>query len=683
MLNLDTKLTLTEAAIKSPNLCSRFSEKDLTAIGNWCYLGYQRDEQSRRRWKTRNTAGMDLALQVQKTKSFPWPDASNIAFPLVTIAAMQFHSRAYTAIVSGTDVVRCRVVGEDPDGKERARADRVSTHMSWQCLEQDDSWEEQHDRLLINLPIVGTAFKKSYYDASLGYNTSELVLAQDLVLDYYAKSVERCPRKTHIIPFFRNEIHERVLRGTFRNILNDPWYQEPATQNTERNQDKDNRQGVTPPTGDETTPFICLEQHCDLDLDGDGYAEPYVITLEESSQTVLRIVCRFTVDDIDRLSNGSDKGKIVRVRSWEYFTKYPFIPSPDGGIYDIGFGILLGPINESVNTSINQLTDAGTMANTAGGFLGRGAKMRGGVYQFSPFGWNRVDSTGDDLRKSIFPLPVREPSAVLFQLLGLLIEYSNRITGNVDAMMGVNPGQNTPAGTQQSMIEQGQIIYSTIFKRIWRSMKKEFQKLFQLNAMYLPTKFHFGGEGAFVLREDYLGTTTGIAPAADPHVTSDTIKYQQAVMVKQAAMTSQGYNLEAVERRFLKAIHVDGVSEIYPGPGKVPPLPNPKVQVEQMKMEQAKAELEFQKQSFLLSLMEERKLNEAKIIDLTAKAQAAMAGVATDQINADTAAFNAQVSALKLHSEHLNKQIELMMKQMEIEKKPEASSGNQGSIAAK
>lgn len=681
MLNLEHKIILTEAAIKSPNLCDRFTEKDLTEIGNWCYTGYVRDKQSRRRWELRNEAGMDLALQIQKEKSFPWPNASNIAFPLVTIAAMQFHSRAYPAIVSGTDVVRCRVIGDDPTGREHQRADRISQHMSWQCLEQDEPWEEQHDRLLINLPIVGTAFKKSYYDASLGHNTSELVLAKDLVIDYYAKSVEQCPRKTHIIPIFRNEIHERVLRGTFRNCLKEPWYQEPTTpQDPQHTQDRDKRQGVTPPPPDETTPFIGLEQHCDLDLDGDGYAEPYIVTFTNDNQYVLRIVTRFDrPEDIERLTNG----KIIRVHPWEYFTKYPFIPSPDGGIYDIGFGVLLGPINESVNTGINQLTDAGTISNTAGGFLGRGAKIRGGVYQFSPFGWNRVDSSGDDLRKNMVPLPVREPSAVLFQLLSLLIEYSNRITGNVDAMMGINPGQNTPAGTQQSMVAQGEIIYSTIFKRIWRSMKKEFQKLYQLNAMYLPTKFHFGGEGAFVLREDYLGTTTGVAPSADPRVTSADMKKQQALMVKQASTTTQGYNLEVVERRYLKAFDVDDVAEVYPGPGKVPPLPNPKVQVEQLKIQQAKDELEFAKQSFIANLMEERKLNEAKILELTAKAHASMQGEATDAKNADTQAFNAQIGALKLHSEHLNKQIDQMLKQMELEKKTETTNGTAGTQAAK
>src|SRR5216684_1969973 len=292
MLTLDSKITLDKDAIESQNLCSRFDEVDLTAIGNWVEEGYRKDKQSRARWERRTEAAMDLAMQIQKDKNWPWPNCSNVAFPLVTIAVMQFHARAYPALVQGTDVVKYRVVGEDPQGKEKRRADRIGLHMSWQVMEQDQGWEENHDRLAINVSVVGTAFKKSYFNR---YNTSELVMAKDLVLDYYAKSVESCPRKTHVIPMFRNEIYERVKRGLFKDILEEQWYKQPppAVQTTQCAQ-ADNRQGTTPlQPGDETTPFTMLEQHCSLDLDQDGYAEPYIITIEESSKNVVRIVTRF------------------------------------------------------------------------------------------------------------------------------------------------------------------------------------------------------------------------------------------------------------------------------------------------------------------------------------------------------------------------------------------------------
>src|SRR5215510_6583878 len=228
MLNLRTKLTLNKETIDSPNLCDRFEEDDLRAIGEAVWDSYNADCQSREPWLRRTTSAMDLALQVQKDKNFPWPGCSNIAFPLVTIAALQFHSRAYPAIVNGSDLVKCRVIGPDPDGMKAARADRVSCHMSWQLLEQDQTWEEQQDRALLNVPIVGCAFKKSYYDSGKGHNVSDLVLSKDLVINYWARNVEDCPVKTHKIPFTRNKIHSRILEGTFRDVRKENWYKSDA-----------------------------------------------------------------------------------------------------------------------------------------------------------------------------------------------------------------------------------------------------------------------------------------------------------------------------------------------------------------------------------------------------------------------------------------------------------------------
>ena len=195
--------------------------------------------------------------------------------------------------------------------------------------------------------------------------------------------------------------------------------------------------------------------------------------------------------------------------------------------------MLLGPLNESVNSILNQLIDAGTLANTAGGFLGRGVKIRGGQYSFVPYGWNPVDSTGDDLRKNIFPMPTREPSGVLFNLLSLLIDYSNRVAGATDMMMGQNPGQNTPATTSQAMIEQGQKIYNSIYKRVWRSMKQEFQKLYNLNKLYLPEEKYFKGE-QFIQREDFNYPMQDVIPGANPNLTSDNMRLTQANLLKQA-----------------------------------------------------------------------------------------------------------------------------------------------------
>lgn len=612
---------------------------------------------------------MDLALQVVTDKNFPWPGASNVKFPLVTIAAMQFHSRAYPAIINGRDVVKCEVNGPDPEGSKTARADRVSTHMSWQVTKEDKAWEEQEDRTLFNVSIVGTAFKKSYRGAE--HNVSELVMAKDLALDYWAKSVEACARKTHYLPKSRNEVHEAVLRGTYLDILEEAWYQgAPTPVSSERTQNQDNRQGITPPPPDSSSKFMFGEQHtrC-LDLDGDGYAEPWIITFDTQSHNVVRIVAAFTEADVERVPRGfKHAGKIISIKAEEYFTKRSFIPSPDGGIYDVGFGVFLGPLNESVNTIINQLIDAGSMQTAGGGFLARGAKIRGGQYTLAPGEWKRVDSTGDDLRKSMVPAPAGEPSAVLFQLLSLLINYVNRIAGTTDMMVGENPGQNTPAQTSQEMVAQGSKIYTAIFKRVWRNLASEFQKLYLLNKRFCkPGVEYVGGATS----DDYLGNPDDISPAADPNETSDTMRLQKAMALKHMAATTPGYDTDAVEFRVLRAMQVDAPEQIFHGTKGTPPPEDPKVTIEKMKLQYKQMELQQEHQHFILQLLETQKMNNAKILELQAQGMEEGAKAQTEAAFAQAAHVEAMINAAELEHKRINDQIANLIKAAEVQSRHE------------
>lgn len=661
-LELDHKLRLDKAAIQSPNLCHRFTERDLVAIAEFVWDGYQKDLYSRADWYRRTEAAMDLAMQVVEAKSFPWPNASNVTFPLVTIAALQFHARAYPAIIQGTEVVKCRVAGISGQD-ELERAYRVGCYMSYQVLEQDQAWEEQHDRLLLNIAIVGCAFKKSFYNAKLGYNNSQLVLARDLVVNYHAKSIEDARRKTHVLQVYRNEIYERAMAGVYRDVTEENWFSQAATYvPREGDAQRDQRAGANPPQTDWATPFRCLEQHVWIDLDGDGYDEPYVVTIEEGSKAVLRIVSRVArPEDVERRGDG----RVVQIKAEEYFTKYGFIPAPDGGIYDVGFGILVGPLNESVNSILNQLIDAGTMANTAGGFLGRGAKVRSGNYMFKPLEWKRLDATGDDIKKNIFPLPVREPSQVLFSLLGLLIEYTNRISGATEMLAGENPGQNTKTGTVDTMVEQGLKIYGAIFKRIWRSMKEEFKKLYILNAMHLPQRITSGG--VMIGREDFFGDPNRIVPCADPNVTSDKVRIGNAAALAQRAATVPGYDRDETERRLLRAMHVEEVDKVYLG-AKQAPLPNPRVMLEETKgkwrIQEAQMKMKHEAESMVLQLQEEHDLNEAKISQLEAQATNLLAQAKGVDVTQQIALINSIVGAMREHSKHLVDRAKVILESM-------------------
>jgi chaperonin GroES len=672
MLKIKTRITVNEDITKASDLTDRFDDEDLRSIGEWAFTGYDRDEQSRAAWYRRTEYAMDLAMQVVKEKTFPWPGASNVKFPLVTIAAMQFHSRAYPAIIHGPEIVKYRVVGGDPTGEQTLRARRVGKHMSYQMMEQDSGWEEGMDRLLLNLPIVGCVFKKVYHSIRKEHNVSEVVLAKDLVVDYYAKSLEDAARVTHLIPYHRNDVIDKCLSGAWRDVTEEPWFQSASTYTPRAmEQITDNRKGQTPPVPDESTPFMFGEQHCLIDLDGDGYAEPYIVTFEMTSKAVVRIVARW--EKMEAVKKNV-RGRILRIEPTQYFTKYGFIPSPDNGIYDMGFGIILGPLNSSVDSLINILIDTGVMGVSAGGFLGRGVKMRGGKITFAPLEWQRVESTGDDLRKDIVPLPTREPSAVLFSLLSLLIDYSNRIPGTTDIMVGENVGQNTPAETARSMVEQGGKIYSSIFKRVWRCMKGETKMLYELNKRFMPLEVQFGA-GQMITREDYQGNSDLIVPSADPTVTSEQARLQRAIAVRQAAYSAPGYDLEKVERDYLAAMNVEGIEMLYPGPGKVPPLPNPKMAVEEKKLEAKKMQIQADMQLRIAEMQEQRQLNAAKILELQAKAMKEIAEAGGVQTGHQIAAFEAAMGALKHNDTTMLKIIEMIQKGMKDES---GSPSNEG-----
>lgn len=656
--DLNTCLSLNSDLIEAPNLVDRFTAEDLTCIGDAVWRGYTADQASRSAWLRRSSAGMDLAMQIQRDKNFPWPGCANIIFPLISIAALQFSARSYSNILSGPEIVKYRVGGEDPNGVLQDRADRIGRHMSWQVLVEDRSWEEQHDLMLINLAIVGCNFIKTYFSPSLGHNDADLVMARDLVIDYWAKSVDKAARKTHIIPLSRNEIHERCVKGIFtEKLLDEAWFQGvPSTTSGTQQAQHDARIGVNPSQPDEDTPFRTLEQHRLLDLDKDGYAEPYIVTIEETSHRVLRITSRIErEEDIERVNS-----RIATIHATEFFTKFSFIPAPDGGIYDVGFGTLIGPLNEGVNSGINQLLDSGTMANANGGFLGRGAKIRGGQYTFAPWEWKRVDSTGDDLRKSLVQLPTREPSGVLFNLIGLLIQYTDRLAGTVDTMVGENPGQNTKTGVANQTLEQGMQVYSSIFKRVWRSLQSEFSKLHQLNRVYLPIRQRFGDEGHYILREDYNSNPDLVAPAADPRIVSDQMRAQQAEVLANRAAVIPGYNRGLVEKNLLRAMRIDAVDKFYPGEDIIPAPPSPEAQKEQLKMQVREMEIKHDQWKFITELQSQVALNAATVDKLKAEAAAIVASIGAEKAATQVKAFEAAINAISVHNQGINERMKAL-----------------------
>ena len=565
------------------NVVELLDTEELNRISEDAINGYESDEESRADWKDRNAEGMKLAMQISNhNKNFPFEDAANVMYPLISIAAMQFAARAYPNLITGWDIVKAKVVGQDPDGTKASRANRVQTHMNYQLNEEMVEWEEDTDRLFTVLPIVGCCFKKTYYSVNEGRPVSVYVDPLDVVVHYKAKSLLTVPRITERYNLYPNEIIERIRSGMFIDFE----FDQP-----QEKKDEDEEYGT-----DNYRPHLFLEQHTWLDLDKDGYSEPYILNVHYDSKKVVRIVPRFSEQDILR----NDKGEIRKINAKRHYTKYSFMPSPDGSIYDVGFGSsILRPINHTVNTVVNQILDAGTLDNCQGGFVGRGIGLgRGrtsGPIRLKINEWMPVNHSGDDLRKNIVPLPTKGPSAVLFNMLGFMVSAGEKLSSVTSLLMGEQTVHNEPATTSLARMEQGLKVFSAIHKRLHRSFTEEFKLIYKINAENIdePKYFTILDDPKVVkdvYKTDYDKNSCDIIPTSSPEDVSNTQKLVKAQALMQ--LLNQGFNDTEIKRRYIEALQIpDQESIMQPEPQ----APDPKIMLEMEKLN-----LEKQKQLFEL-----------------------------------------------------------------------------------
>lgn len=572
------------ATIESKNLIKEFDEDQLTELTEQVVTGFEHDLNSRKEWDKAAEDWTNLALQVREEKMYPWPGAANVKYPLLSTAAMQFNARAYPALVpSDGNIVKTVVIGSDPMGEKKLRADRVSKYMSYQILKEMDGWEEDMDKLLIMLPIIGMAFKKTYFNSVTKKNVSELVLPKNLVVNYWAKTLEEADRVSEIIMMPQRVLKARQMSGMFdKDVdLGEPQVQVEKTHNYITRQD-------------ESTPYFIVEQHCYYDKDKDGYPEPYIVTFERYTKKVLRVVARFDESCIEV----DDDGKIQEIFPIQYYTKYGFIPNPDGSFYDIGFGVLLGPLNESVNTLINQLLDSGHLYNLQAGFLGKGLKMKMGEAQFKPGEWKVLTGAiGDDLKKQIMPLPVKEPSNVLFQLMGTLVTSGKELASVAEIFTGKMPGQNTPATTTMATVEQGMKVFTAVYKRIYRALAIEFKKMYELNRTYLNPQTYTAVLDDQIGPNDFDKESYDVCPGADPNALSQSERLMKAQGLLELLPIGILDPVKVIER-VLEAQEQPNWQELLQAQvretGQFQPPPDPKLMEMQMKgqMEQQKLGLQ-------------------------------------------------------------------------------------------
>ncbi|WP_299477021.1 hypothetical protein [uncultured Paracoccus sp.] len=546
-----------------------FEDDKLGALGHLVSTEYQIDRSSRDDWETTARRAMKMAKQQKETKSHPWPGASNVKYPMLTTAALQFAARAYPAIVQGPRIVKCKVSGADPMGLKAAAADRVSQHMSYQLMCEMPEWEEDTDTLLHQIPIVGCAFRKVFYDPlSDAGCKSELVSAFDLVVNNSAKSLETVPRVSHVFPLYPHEVTERQRTGGFRDV---DLKSESADQE------------------DTSAPMMFIEQHRWWDSDGDGFAEPWIVTIHEASQKVVRLVANY---DIETISLDMQRGRIAKLgkRKDVGFVKIPFIPDPEGAFYDIGFGKLLEAVSDVTDTALNQMMDAGSLQNAGGGFIGSGLKLGKTKIEVRPGRWHNVEASGPDVRAAIVPLNHPGPSPVLFQLLGMMVEAGREIAAVKDVLTG-DTGKTMTATATMALIEQGLKVFTAIFKRVFRAMTKEFKLIFECN------KRHFNGakyiqlldEPIEVSQFDYMGDMD-VQPEADPNNVTDMQRLAKAqFLTEQVDKGVPFVDGFAAYKRAFEAMRIERLEEVLKQPDQGP---SP---IDELQIEAGKAEIEKNK----------------------------------------------------------------------------------------
>lgn len=568
---LDMMLSQPELlAASGLDLAFRLDSDELAKITVDCLEAYRRDVAERAEWTESFDKIMDLVRSKRTMKTFPWPGAANVKYPLIMKAALKFGSRAYPAIVNGSDVVKSAAVGDDENGKKRARGDRVSMHMNYQLLHDMPEWDVETDRLCHSLPLQGTMFRQVVWDKEYTRPLTTLISGKDLVVTQCAKDLETVPHFAKEFPLFIHQIKERQRKGVYREVdlgIDDYIDKEDA-----------GKQDM-------------LECHCRYDLDGDGYEEPLIAVIHKESEELLSLKPGYWPNGVMR----GQQGEILCIRRHVEFIKYEFLPDPEGQFYGIGFGQLLLENAELINSIFNQLLDAATDQNTGGGFIARGGKLKAGNMEYRRGEWKFVNMDGDDLRKAIVPRPTSQPSPVLFNLVSMLIEASRELASDNDVTSGSAPA-NQPATTTLAIIEQGMQVFSSIYKRIYRALTKELRLIAKLNAAYLPPEAYLnvidwrpeqpeqppqpGPMGPMPMQmpaqepptpqTDYAAHDRDIIPVADPSMTTSAQRLQRAQFLQQlgaeSPIAAQMLDQREIMRRVLEAASIDDIESLMPKP---------------------------------------------------------------------------------------------------------------------
>ena len=535
------------------NMAEYLDDSVLGEISNQITASYEDDVSSRENWYETFKNGLDLLGINSENRSEPFEGSSGVYHPLLAEATTHFQAQAYKELLPANGPVDTKVLGASSDPKQM-QANRVKNFMNYQLMYKMEEYDPEMDQMLFFLPLAGSAFKKCYYDPSMGRVVSRFVKAEDLVVPYTTTDLHTTPRITHVIKMTENDMRKLQLSGFYTDVeMSAPGYSTDGTAVEEKINELD---GISKTGASEE--FTLLECHLELDIEGfedkdsngetTGLALPYIVTICQDNGRVLAI--RQNYDQADPM-----RKKI------EYFTHYKFLPGL--GFYGFGLIHMIGGVTKSATAILRQLIDAGTLANLPAGFKSRGLNIQRSDDPLQPGEWRDVDAAGGTIRDSFLPLPYKEPSATLAQLLGLLVESGQRFAAVMDQQTGDGNSQ-APVGTTVALLEKGQKVISSIHKRLHYAQKNEFKILKRLFGEYLPPEYPYQVQGAqqSVFAEDF-NNTVDIVPVCDPNIFSTTQRIVLAQTQLQMAQSApQIHNMKEAFRKMYIALNIKDIDDV-------------------------------------------------------------------------------------------------------------------------
>lgn len=522
------KLSIDKILSNPTNVVHLLDENCLGGIFDYCDVRYKDLVATRTPRNEKLKEANEEALQVYKQKDFPWPKAASVKYPLITNACIDFASRIYPAVWQDGDVAKTKFY---TDNKDYEAGKRIANYLNYCLAERIPGWNQNLDKLTTALPINGLMLKKIYFDPEIMTVRSELVFPQDLFVPSDASELSDAPYYFHRYTRTRRDIISYLRSGLWAGADEDEFQEEDIDDGS-----KATNASVRPEDVATTVfadMFEVVEGYIYMDLDGDGFDEPYIVTFIPKVSKVVRVVPRFDKSSILR---NTKNDTIYRIIPQEFFVEYPFMQSPDGSLYALGLGELLLSINQAVDTSINQLLDAGTLNNTSGGWISNTVRLNKGTNTFSPGEWKGVNSFTGKLADNILPMPKSEPSQTTFALLQTLIDAGAQIAG-AQQIKDIQIPSNLSATSSMAIIENGMTGLKSVYKRFHRSLTQELRLILGWLAKYPNiTEYQtIAGQGASIADFDLIGT---IIPVSDPNLITTISKATKAQQLQD--MANQG-----------------------------------------------------------------------------------------------------------------------------------------------